>query len=232
MTTTTQDRKRMVDLHLSGRGIADRRVLAAFLSVPREDFVPEALARFAYADAPLSIGGGQTISQPYIVAATIEALEVKPEDRALEIGTGSGYAAAILSRLAKEVYTVERLEPLAESARERLARLGYGRVHVLCGDGTLGWPEHAPYDAIAVAAGGPRIPRALLGQLAPGGRLVIPVGRDLSSQMLVRVAKDQVGRLRFEPLGAVRFVPLIGEQGWPELARPGDRRESDAHVQP
>jgi protein-L-isoaspartate(D-aspartate) O-methyltransferase len=212
------DREQMVDLHLAGRGIADERVLAAFRSVPRHEFVPEGLAEFAYADAPLPIGREQTISQPYIVALTAEALRLRGDERVLEIGTGSGYAAAVLSRLAREVFTVERLPELAAQARERLERLGFTNVHVLCGDGTLGWSEHAPYDAIAVAAGGPEIPRALLDQLAPGGRLVIPVGREETSQTLVRVTREN-GSFRTEPLGEVRFVPLIGEQGWPEAER-------------
>jgi protein-L-isoaspartate(D-aspartate) O-methyltransferase len=217
-------RDRMVDVHIAGRGIRDARVLAAFRSVPREDFVPTESAQLAYADMPLPIGGGQTISQPFIVALTVSALGLRGGERVLEIGTGSGYAAAILSRLAKEVFTVERLAPLAEQARERLRRLGYGNVQVLCGDGTLGWPEHAPYDAIAVAAGGPEVPKALLEQLAPGGRLVIPVGE--TTQELVRIVREEDGGFRRESLGEVRFVPLIGEQGWsePQPAARGSRR--------
>ena len=170
------------------------------------------------------------------MAVTIEALGLRGGERVLEVGTGSGYAAAVLSRVAKEVYTVERLQPLAESARTRLASLGYDNVHVLWADGTLGWPEHAPFDAIAVAAGGPEVPRALLAQLAPGGRLVVPVGPDESSQMLVRVRREAESRFRQESLAAVRFVPLIGEQGWPEkdgVARapgPPAPRSSDRSV--
>lgn len=211
-----EERARMVDLQLAGRGIANPRVLEAFRTVPREAFLPERLAEFAYRDTPLPIGGGQTISQPYIVAVTVEALGLQGNERVLEIGTGSGYAAAILARAAKEVYTVERLQPLAEEARLRLERLGYHNVRVLCGDGTLGWPDHAPYDAIAVAAGGPEIPKALLSQLAPNGRLVIPVGRDQSSQVLTRVVREGEDRFREEAITEVRFVPLIGRQGWPE----------------
>jgi protein-L-isoaspartate(D-aspartate) O-methyltransferase len=180
--------------------------------VPREDFLPKGLAELAYRDAPLPIAEGQTISQPYIVAVTIDALSLRGRERVLEIGTGSGYAAAILSRVAKEVFTVERVEALAEEARLRLQRLGYRNVHVLCADGTLGWPEHAPYDAIAVAAGGPRIPPALRSQLALGGRMVIPVGSK-ESQSLVRVLRESESRFREEELTPVRFVPLIGEQG-------------------
>ncbi len=213
------ERARMVQLQLARRGISDARVLEAFREVPREAFLPENLVEFAYEDAPLPIAGGQTISQPYIVALTVEALGLRGPERVLEIGTGSGYAAAVLGRLAQEVYTVERLEPLAEEARARLARLGYDNIHVMCGDGTLGWPEHAPFDAIAVAAGGPEVPRALMAQLAPGGRLVIPVGPDESSQVLVRVIREDETRFRQEPITEVRFVPLIGEQGWPEAGR-------------
>jgi len=231
----TDERERMVELQLAGRGIENARVLAAFRSVPREEFLPQELAEFAYEDTPLPIAGGQTISQPYIVAVTIDALGLRGGERVLEIGTGSGYAAAVLSRVAGEVFTVERLEPLAEVARERLARLGYRNVHVLCADGTLGWPEHAPYDAIAVAAGGPDVPKALLDQLAPGGRLVMPVGPDETLQTLVRVTREAGGRHHTEPLGEVRFVPLIGSQGWPEkepaqVARAPRTRHADAAV--
>ena len=212
-------RARMVELQLAGRGISDARVLDAFRAVPRESFIPPGLAEFAYRDAPLPIGEDQTISQPYIVAVTTEALRLQGDQRVLEVGTGSGYAAAVLSRIAKEVFTVERRESLANEARERLARLGYRNVEVLHGDGTLGWPAHAPYDAIAVAAGGPQVPRALLDQLAPGGRLVIPVGPDETSQVLTRVTRVGANDFREEPLTQVRFVPLIGEQGWPEEER-------------
>jgi protein-L-isoaspartate(D-aspartate) O-methyltransferase len=213
-----EDRGRMVDLQLAGRGISDTRILDAFGRVPREAFLPPELAELAHDDRPLPIEGGQTISQPYIVALMAEALDLGGGERVLEIGTGSGYAAAILACLAKEVFSVERLQPLADVARERLARLGFHNVQVLCADGTLGWPEHAPYDAIVVAAGGPEIPRALLSQLSARGRLIIPVGADESSQSLVRATREGSG-FRQDVLSEVRFVPLIGEQGWPDKPR-------------
>ncbi|HEX4962442.1 MAG TPA: protein-L-isoaspartate(D-aspartate) O-methyltransferase [Thermoanaerobaculia bacterium] len=213
-------RSRMVDRQIAGRGVRDPRVLEAMRSVPREAFVAESLAELAYDDSPLPIAEEQTISQPYVVALTAEALEIQQGDKVLEIGAGSGYAAAVLSRLGGEVYAVERHESLAREARERLARLGYTNVHVRHGDGTLGWAEHAPYDAIGVAAGGPEIPQALLDQLAEGGRLVIPVGPNPRSQELVRVRRRREGGDVRENLGAVRFVPLIGAQGW-DGERPG-----------
>ncbi len=214
MSDLERRRARMVDAHLARRGIANPKLLEAFRFVPREDFISEDLAEFAYDDTPLPIGQGQTISQPYIVALTIEALGLQGGERVLEVGTGSGYAAAVLSRVAREVYTIERVTSLAESARERLSRLGFSNVRVTSGDGSLGWPEHAPYDAIAVAAGGPKAPPALLSQLAVGGRLVIPVGSDDASQVLVRITRDSETDYRTEPLTDVRFVPLIGEQAW------------------
>lgn len=204
----------MVEFQLARRGIDDEFLLEAFRAVPREEFLPKNLAEFAYQDTPLPISAGQTISQPYIVALTIYALQLRGQERVLEIGTGSGYAAAVLSRVAKQVFTVERVESLAEEARLRLQRLGYDNVHVLCADGTLGWPEHAPYDAIAVAAGGPEVPAALRSQLSLGGRLVIPVGSH-ESQSLVRVIREDESRFTEEDLTPVRFVPLIGAQGWP-----------------
>ncbi|HKV08141.1 MAG TPA: protein-L-isoaspartate(D-aspartate) O-methyltransferase [Thermoanaerobaculia bacterium] len=206
-------RQEMVSSQIARRGVRDRWVLDALRTVPRERFVPERLAEFAYEDTPLPIANEQTISQPYVVALMAEALELTPRDRVLEIGAGSGYAAAVLGRIAREVWAVERHESLACEAAERLAALGYGNVHVVWGDGTLGWPEHAPYDAIVVAAGGPEVPPALLDQLAPGGRLVIPVGPDPRTQSLLCVRHTEQGVVR-EDLGAVRFVPLIGEQGW------------------
>ena len=209
-------RRRMVEAQIARRGVRDPAVLAAMAEVPREEFVPAHRAGDAYGDAPLPIGEGQTISQPYIVALMTEALRLTRGDRVLEIGTGSGYAAAVLSEIAAEVYTIERLAPLADSARHRLADLGYDTVHVQCGDGTLGWPEHAPYDAIVATAGGPEVPNALLEQLAIGGRLVMPVGASPHEQHLVRVVRKTADDYDHEDLGAVAFVPLIGAQGWPE----------------
>jgi protein-L-isoaspartate(D-aspartate) O-methyltransferase len=208
-------RARMVEVHLAHRGIHDP-VLHAFKTVPREAFVPPDLQEFAYADAPLPIGKGQTISQPYIVALTAQALGLRGHERVLEVGTGSGYAAAILSHVAKEVFTIERVPILAASAKERLARLGFANVHVAFGDGSLGLPAHAPYEAIAVAAGGPKAPPALLAQLAVGGRLVMPIGADDASQVLVRITRENETTYRQESLTEVQFVPLIGEQAWAE----------------
>jgi protein-L-isoaspartate(D-aspartate) O-methyltransferase len=182
--------------------------------VPRELFVSDELRERAYDDTPLGIGEGQTISQPYIVAVMAEAARIRAGDRVLEVGTGSGYAAAILSRVASEVFTIERHPVLARTAEQRLARHGYDNVHVLCGDGTRGWPEHAPYDAIVVAAAGPALPSALLAQLAVGGRLVIPVGTSQRLQRLVRVVRTSSDGFTEEDLGAVSFVPLIGAEGW------------------
>jgi protein-L-isoaspartate(D-aspartate) O-methyltransferase len=227
MADLAEAREHMVRRHLAARGIRDPAVLQAMRTVPREAFLPPELAEFAYEDAPLPIARGQTISQPYIVALMTAALGLGPHDRVLEIGTGSGYAAAILGRVAREVRSVERHGELAEAAAARLRTLGFDNVHVLHGDGTLGWPEHAPYDAIVVTAGGPDVPPALLDQLAPGGRLVIPIGEDRSLQTLVRVTRGMDGSLRREDLGDVRFVPLIGAQGWDEEAWTGrPQRES------
>jgi protein-L-isoaspartate(D-aspartate) O-methyltransferase len=207
-------RERMVQHQIVGRGVQDPAVLSAMRKVPREAFVPRHLARRAHADEPLPIGGGQTISQPYIVALMTEALRLRPEDRVLEIGTGSGYAAAVLAEIAAEVYTIERLAGLAEPARQRLAERGYANVRVRHGDGSLGWAEHAPYDAIVVTAGGPQVPRSLLAQLALGGRLVMPVGSTPRMQRLVRVVRTGESAYEREDLGDVAFVPLIGAEGW------------------
>ena len=209
-------REGMVDTQIAGRGIRHPWVLHAMRTVPREAFVPALLQEFAYDDGPLPIGEDQTISQPYVVAAMAEIVQPKPGNRILEIGTGSGYAAAVLATIVSDVYTVERLEPLAKASERRLADLGYRNVHVLHGDGTLGWAEHAPYEAIIVAAGGPRVPPALLDQLAMGGRLVMPVGLTHRFQRLVRVTRRALDDYAHEDLEAVAFVPLIGKQGWPD----------------
>jgi protein-L-isoaspartate(D-aspartate) O-methyltransferase len=209
-----QDRERMVATQIEARGITDPLVLDAMRTVPRERFVPAALGESAYDDGPLPIGSGQTISQPYIVAVMARAAGLKPGASVLEIGTGSGYSAAVLSRIAAEVYTVERVGALADAARARLVELGYGNVHVREGDGTLGWPAHAPYDAIVVTAGGPRVPGTLLHQLAVGGRLVMPVGPGARHQRLVRVTRTDVHEYQYENLEEVAFVPLIGAEGW------------------
>jgi protein-L-isoaspartate(D-aspartate) O-methyltransferase len=214
MTSFAEQRGRMVDRQIATRGVQDRRVLEAMRIVPREHFVTGELREFAYEDSPLPIEAGQTISQPYIVALMIEAAEVKPGDRVLEVGAGSGYAAAVLSRIAAEVFAIERHESLAKLARERIRRLGYDNVHIIHGDGTLGLPEHAPYDAIIVSAGGPEVPRSLLEQLKVGGRLVIPVGDEPRAQELIRIRRSGEHEYQRESLGRVQFVPLVGSEGW------------------
>jgi len=205
-------RREMVERQLRKRGIRDERVLAAMLRVPRHEFIPAELAGEAYGDRPLSIGHGQTISQPFMVAAMAEALELSGLERVLEIGTGSGYQAAVLSLLAREVHTVEMHEELALASGERLRLLGYTNVHVHLGDGTLGWPDEAPFEAIVVAAAAPDVPPPLTAQLAEGGRLVIPVGTS-DEQRLLRVEKRD-DALSTRPLYHCRFVPLIGKFGW------------------
>lgn len=214
MIRYSADRQQLVERQLQRRGIQDPAVLAAFAAVPRESFLPAEMAEFAYLDTALPIEKGQTISQPYIVALMTEALELKPGNRVLEVGTGSGYAAAILGRIAGDVYTIERHQELAEQAAQRLKAEGFDNVHVLHGDGTLGWPEHAPFDAISVAAGGPEAPQALLDQLAIGGRLVIPLGEQKEFQKLVRIVRRGNAEFQREELCDVRFVPLIGAGGW------------------
>jgi protein-L-isoaspartate(D-aspartate) O-methyltransferase len=204
----------MVDEQIRARGVRDPSVLRAMREVPREHFVPPGTRSLAYADIALPINEGQTISQPFIVALMAGALNLSPGDRVLEIGTGSGYAAAVLSRMAGEIYTAERHRPLAEAAREKLAALGYDNVRVGHGDGTGGWAEYAPYDAISVTAGGPQVPASLLDQLRVGGRLVMPVGPERGEQRLVRVTRISEGRYDQEDLGPVAFVPLIGREGW------------------
>jgi protein-L-isoaspartate(D-aspartate) O-methyltransferase len=206
-------RDRMVDIHLARRGIRDERVLEAMRTVPRERFVREDLEEFAYDDSALPIEEQQTISQPYIVAAMIEAAEIEPDDRVLEVGAGSGYAAAVLGRIAAKVFAIERHPALVKLARERMAALGYDNVDIRVGDGTRGLEEEAPFGAILVAASGPEVPSALKHQLAIGGHLVIPVGgRD--HQQLCKVTRISENRFEEDNLGAVMFVPLIGEQGW------------------
>ena len=207
-------RKEMVEHQIAARGVRDQRVLEAMGKVPRELFLPEKLREFVYDDSALPITSGQTISQPYIVALMTEALMLKGGEKVLEIGAGSGYAAAVLSEIAGDVYTVERLGRLAEEAAATLADLGYDNVRVLHGDGTRGWPEHARYDAIVVAAGGPQVPDSLKHQLKIGGRLVMPVGADQRTQELVRVRRISEREWRSEDIAEVRFVPLIGEEGW------------------
>ena len=207
-------RERMIKEQLEARGVRDPTVLAAMRAVPREEFVPPQLSGLAYEDRPLPIDKGQTISQPYMVAYMTEALELTGTDRVLEIGTGSGYAAAILSRIVPMVHSVERLAELAATARKRLQLLGFANISVHEGDGSLGWPDSAPYDAIVVTAGAPEIPPPLLAQLAIGGRLVIPVGNSTTMQSLIRVHRKSDHEYRQETLMGVMFVPLIGAAGW------------------
>jgi len=208
----TREREEMVEFQVRARGVRDRRVLAAMRKIPRHLFVPKGYERAAYEDRPLPIGEGQTISQPYIVAVMTEQLDLAPQDRVLEIGTGSGYQAALLVELAGTVISVERLADLADRARENLARAGVTGVRVVVGDGTQGYPPEAPYDAIIVTAASPTIPEPLIDQLAEGGRLIAPVGpRDC--QDLIKLVKHE-GRVETIPLGGVCFVPLIGQFGW------------------
>jgi len=234
MLDLTKERLRMVKDQIAARGVRNPAVLAAMRHVPREAFLPDELAEFAYRDTPLPIEADQTISQPYIVALMIESVEPRAGDRALEIGTGSGYAAAILSEVVREVYTVERHEQLAKLATERLDSFGYSNVKVLRGDGTLGWPEHAPYDVIIVTAGGPQVPKPLLQQLAIGGRLIIPVGETSRLQRLVRVTRESQDEFEDEDLGEVQFVPLIGAEGWDagvaKGARPSTQRSGPGTI--
>src|SRR5882762_4912291 len=204
----------MIEKQLRRRGINDAAVLAAMTAVPRHEFVPEELRLHAYDDLPLPIGGGQTISQPYIVAAMTTALHLQPGDRVLEVGTGCGYQAAVLSRLAKEVFSIERRPELASSAAAKLARLGYSNAHVHCGDGTLGLAELAPFDAILVAAAAPAVPKPLLAQLAEGGRLILPVG-DTEHQELQLIEK-RGDAFPTKMLEGCRFVRLVGYHGWQE----------------
>jgi protein-L-isoaspartate(D-aspartate) O-methyltransferase len=209
----------MIARDLVARGIRNERVLEAMRNVPREAFVPASHELIAYEDRPLPIGEGQTISQPFIVALMLEAAAIGPADRLLDIGTGSGYAAAVASRLCAEVFSIERSAALAEEAGERLRRLGYANVAVRTGDGTLGWREAAPFDTILIAASGPGIPPPLRDQLAPGGRLVMPVGSE-HDQRLLRLTRRVDGTFVTDDLGYVAFVPLIGAYGWPPREQP------------
>lgn len=215
MPDRNRERDHMVATQIASRGVRDPRVLDAMRLVPRDAFVPPRFAPDAHADRPLPIGEGQTISQPYIVAAMLDAAEIGPRERVLEIGAGSGYAAAVASRLGAQVCAVERIGALAQAASERLARLGYDNVQVRHDDGSAGWPGGGTFDVILVAAAGPEVPPALVAQLAPGGRLVMPVGERHGPQRLLRLRRMPDG-LRHDDLGAVAFVPLIGTAGFAE----------------
>lgn len=206
-------RRRMVEQQLCARGIEDQRVIDVMMQLPRHLFVESGLHNHAYNDAPLPIGDKQTISQPFIVAAMSAALELEGGERVLEVGTGSGYQTAVLANLARRVYSIERIASLAAGARKVLDRLSLSNINIKVGDGTLGWKDQAPFDAILVAAGSPDIPEHYLAQLDIGGRLVMPVG-DLDQQILVRVIRQPDGRFKREQMMGCRFVPLIGEQGW------------------
>jgi protein-L-isoaspartate(D-aspartate) O-methyltransferase len=206
-------RRRMVETQIIGRGIKDRRVIDAMLKVPRNIFVEEAMAAQAYSDSSLPIGEKQTISQPYMVALMSEMLQLSGREKVLELGTGSGYQTAILAELSDRVYTVERIRSLALRARKALDRLHYLNVNLKIGDGTDGWPEEAPFDAIIVTAGAPDVPGHLVDQLASGGRLIIPVGNQVD-QTLVRVTKETDGTVNCEESVQCRFVKLIGKYGW------------------
>ncbi|MGD2163309.1 MAG: protein-L-isoaspartate(D-aspartate) O-methyltransferase [Anaerolineales bacterium] len=208
------ERLQMVRHQIENRDIDDELVLEAMRRIPRELFIPPDIRAHAYADSALPIAEGQTISQPYIVALMTQALEPSPADRVLEIGTGSGYAAAILGLIVREVYSLERHAALAEKADELLQQIGICNVHVIHADGTNGWPEASPYDGIVVTAGAPEVPEPLVEQLAVGGHLVLPVGKHTTSQHLMQLTKTPDGSLEQDDLGAVRFVPLVGKHGW------------------
>jgi len=214
MADLERDREEMVRRQIEARGITNPALLAAFRAVPREQFISPDFAAHAYADQPLPIEAGQTISQPYIVALTIDAAGIGAEDKVLEVGAGSGYAAAVIAQVAREVIGIERHPLLARLAGERMKRLGYGNVRIIAGDGTRGCPGEAPFDVIVAAASGSHVPQALLDQLTPGGRIVMPIGDPGGIQSLVKVTKRADGSLDQEHLCAVRFVPLIGEHGF------------------
>jgi len=205
-----KNREKMVADQIEARGVVDERVLEALRKVPREAFVREEDMAMAFYDGPLSIGYGQTISQPYIVAYMTEALGIEPEDRVLEIGTGSGYQTAVLAELASEVFTIEIVEPLALRAKDILTRLGYKNIHFRIGDGSAGWPEEAPFDAIMITAAPPSVPDTLVDQLADGGRMIVPVGRYEQYLELIEKKDQEVHRRR---LIGVRFVPMTGKSG-------------------
>ncbi len=210
----TRARKTMVESQLIPRGIRDERVISAMLKVPRHLFVDEALMAQAYSDYPLPIGEGQTISQPFMVAFMTEALGLRGTERVLEIGTGSGYQTAVVAELSGRVYSIERIPSIADRARKTLDSLGYPNIVIKIGDGTLGWEEESPFDAILVTAGAPQVPHTYMEQLAEGGRLVIPVGGEFV-QELMRITKKK-GRIERESLGGCRFVKLVGRYGWQE----------------
>jgi len=214
LTDYAAEREAMIRRQIESRGINDPKIIEAFRSVPREEFLSKEYADLAYGDHPLPIEAGQTISQPYIVALMIQAAEIRPGDRVLEVGAGSGYAAAIMSRIAGEVIAIERQGELVKVAAERMRRLDYDNVRIVEADGTRGWEPDAPYDAIVAAASGSHVPKSWIGQLADGGRIVMPVGEPGWIQKLVKVTKGPAGQLITEDLGGVRFVPLIGEEGW------------------
>ena len=212
---STHARSRMVETQIAGRGVRDPAVLEAMRTVPREAFISAGFEEFAYEDSALPIAEGQTISQPYIVGAMLAAAELEDGDKVLEVGAGSGYAAAVISRIADKVFAIERHAALTDAARERMRTLGYDNVELSTGDGSDGWPQQAPFDAIIVSAGGPKIPQALKTQLAIGGRLVIPIG-PIDEQRLVRLTRTGGDAFEQDDLDAVRFVKLIGAGGWEE----------------
>jgi protein-L-isoaspartate(D-aspartate) O-methyltransferase len=219
MTDFAELRERMIERQIAARGIRDPLLLDAFRQVPREEFVSSDYGRQVYGDHPLPIEAGQTISQPYIVALMIEAAGIKPGEKVLEVGAGSGYAAAVISRIADAVIAIERKAELAAVAKERMERLGYLNVTIVEGDGSRGCPDHAPYDAILAAASGSHVPQPLVDQLVEGGRLVMPVGSQAWAQQLVKITKLTDGRTEREDLGGVRFVPLIGEEGFKDAGQ-------------
>jgi protein-L-isoaspartate(D-aspartate) O-methyltransferase len=215
-TERVEERKEMVAMQIAARGINDANVLAAMRKVPRHAFMPAAQQRYAYVDSALPIEHGQTISQPYIVAFMTEALQLDPNSKVLEIGTGSGYQAAVCAEIAREVYTIEIVEELAASAAKVLKELGYDNVHVKAGDGFFGWPGHAPFDAIIGTAAAGRVPEPLLEQLKPGGRMILPVENDFGFQHLILITKDENGNLQQKNVMPVQFVPMTGEVQKPE----------------